>query len=435
MANIKIHIDKLGLIKDSDIEVSPLMIFSGDSGLGKSYIAMLIHYFYAVLSNKSPRFTEFFKTIGFDYSERVKQFKNEGEAFRFKRTQLEEWLAVDSLKYLRYLLNNEQLDGKISVKLPDAVPRDIIFNYKEELAGLVNKDEVYLLLSGPNLSYRAGNKRDDNLTDDIESPFSFLLGAELVNLIFGDFRNLTGTYSLPPSRGPVMTEGVIGKSGLYKEFIRQKESLEAAKESTRSSSKDILNIIRHILEGDVLRDSNGEYSYVTDDSKRMPLSAAAASIRELAPLALIAQKENIRTISVLFEEPEAHLHPQKQRDAADIIGAFVNTGSSMQITTHSDYFLRRLNELILLNDLKKNSQEQFNKYCKAEGINPIVTLDRNKISAYYLEKKGDFVSIQKENLDNGIPFKSFKKAIEQNLYTPSKIEDFFDNDEECNGTN
>jgi hypothetical protein len=32
---------------------------------------------------------------------------------------------------------------------------------------------------------------------------------------------------------------------------------------------------------------------------------------------------------------------------ADIVAAFVTAGASMQITTHSDYFLRRINELIL----------------------------------------------------------------------------------------
>ncbi len=37
MKAIKIHINRLGIIKDSDITITPMMIFSGESGLGKSY--------------------------------------------------------------------------------------------------------------------------------------------------------------------------------------------------------------------------------------------------------------------------------------------------------------------------------------------------------------------------------------------------------------
>lgn len=42
--NIRIHINKLGPIGDSEIELKPLMVFTGMSGLGKSYTAFLIYY-------------------------------------------------------------------------------------------------------------------------------------------------------------------------------------------------------------------------------------------------------------------------------------------------------------------------------------------------------------------------------------------------------
>ena len=68
------------------------------------------------------------------------------------------------------------------------------------------------------------------------------------------------------------------------------------------------------------------------------------------------ERTDISKVAMLIEEPEAHLHPIKQRMIADIISFFVNAGTYMQITTHSDYFLRRLNELI---NLKKISQRSM----------------------------------------------------------------------------
>ena len=41
MERITITIHRLGAIKDSVIEMKPIMVFSGESGLGKSYVAML----------------------------------------------------------------------------------------------------------------------------------------------------------------------------------------------------------------------------------------------------------------------------------------------------------------------------------------------------------------------------------------------------------
>ena len=42
MKCIKVRIDQLGRIRDSEILVSPLMVFSGESGLGKSYTCSMV---------------------------------------------------------------------------------------------------------------------------------------------------------------------------------------------------------------------------------------------------------------------------------------------------------------------------------------------------------------------------------------------------------
>ncbi len=47
----KIYINELGRIRDAIIDVKPMMVFTGDSGLGKSYTAFLIYHAFSVLAN------------------------------------------------------------------------------------------------------------------------------------------------------------------------------------------------------------------------------------------------------------------------------------------------------------------------------------------------------------------------------------------------
>ena len=58
---ITIHIGHLGPVRDSDIILKPFMVFTGESGTGKSYTALLVHYVYKVLCTFEC--SNFFKSL------------------------------------------------------------------------------------------------------------------------------------------------------------------------------------------------------------------------------------------------------------------------------------------------------------------------------------------------------------------------------------
>ena len=87
MKCIKVRIDHLGRIRDSEILVSPLMVFSGESGLGKSYLALLCHYFFELLINTS-RLNHFFVDNNIDFNVLSKDFKDVGTALEIKKQVL-----------------------------------------------------------------------------------------------------------------------------------------------------------------------------------------------------------------------------------------------------------------------------------------------------------------------------------------------------------
>jgi predicted ATPase len=417
MECIKLHINHLGRVVDSDIELSRMVIFSGESSLGKSYMAMLCHYFYEILLN-TTRLARFFedKNIKYDRAE----LKNSGIACVIRKTDLQEWMAKDVLSYLEYLLGY-QINGDLNVLLPPTIFDSIEINYEEQLTGLVEELETYVLLSTENLSYKV---KDNDSFD--ESPFSVLLRYELIARIFGDFRRLRATFILPPSRGPLLTEQITPLTGLYMEFKNKFEGLKNPSMAQSVNSKALVSQVCRVLEGEVIR-KDSMYIY-SSSGIEMPISAAASSIRELAPLEIIAEKTDVKTDAILMEEPEAHLHPEKQRGVADILARMFVEGAFLQITTHSDYFLSRLNELILLGKLKQRaSKDTFEKACTIAHADDTMVLDSSVIRTYLLERTDNGRSkVILKDLENGVSFASFRKAVEDNLEIGSKLEELLE---------
>ena len=410
MKCIKVRIDQLGRIRDSEILVSPLMVFSGESGLGKSYLALLCHYFFELLINTS-RLNHFFVDNNIDFNILSKDFKDVGTALEIKKQDLEAWMAKDAILYLRYMLGYDGISGQIEITLPESVPDTMAFTYKNELTGLVDKEEIYTILSLGNLRFRIQEK-----TQFDESPFAFLLRFVLIDYIFGNYQKLDSTFVLPPSRGPILTEQIIPTTGMYSEFLNDMAGLNRIKPRPDTASEIVLKLFRTILEGEVNKEET-TYIYTTNDAS-MPVSAAAASIREIAPLQILAKKQDVSRCAILVEEPEAHLHPLKQRMMADIIGALSHNGAIMQITTHSDYFLRRLNELIMFAKAKKTTDDPDKLRTLSEKVNIVedMSIDESIIGAYLLRKQADNTSIAvKQDISNGIPFAAFRDAILDNM--------------------
>lgn len=410
MKCIKVRIDQLGRIRDSEILVSPLMVFSGESGLGKSYLALLCHYFFELLINTS-RLNHFFVDNNIDFNILSKDFKDVGTALELKKQDLEAWMAKDAILYLRYMLGYDGISGQIEITLPESVPDTMAFTYKNELTGLVDKEEIYTILSLGNLRFRIQEK-----TQFDESPFAFLLRFVLIDYIFGNYQMLDSTFVLPPSRGPILTEQIIPTTGMYSEFLSDMAGLNRIKPRPDTASEIVLKLFRTILEGEVDKEET-TYIYTTNDAS-MPVSAAAASIREIAPLQILAKKQDVSRCAILVEEPEAHLHPLKQRMMADIIGALSHNGAIMQITTHSDYFLRRLNELIMFAKAKKTTDDPDKLRTLSEKVNIVedMSIDESIIGAYLLRKQADNTSIAvKQDISNGIPFAAFRDAILDNM--------------------
>lgn len=112
-----------------------------------------------------------------------------------------------------------------------------------------------------------------------------------------------------------------------------------------SDVKTAYELIREILRGDYVNDSDGEKLYYKNNEyvKLMYASSGQQEVLWILLLIFIKILEQKKVFLVL-EEPEAHLFPSAQKSIVDLIALLVNsTESSVLITTHSPYILTSMN--------------------------------------------------------------------------------------------
>ena len=117
MKPVIFHINKLGAVIDSQIELKPLMIFSGESGLGKSYVAFLVHYLYMLLLS-SYRLSVFFNEKNVDFKNVFERKKSGDVLLSIPSEELFSWINKDAVNYIGYLIGHENIVGDIKIDFP-----------------------------------------------------------------------------------------------------------------------------------------------------------------------------------------------------------------------------------------------------------------------------------------------------------------------------
>lgn len=85
---------------------------------------------------------------------------------------------------------------------------------------------------------------------------------------------------------------------------------------------------------------------------------------------------------LMVDEPELNLHPENQRRVARLFACLVNLGIKVFITTHSDYIIKELNTLIMLN----HDQPHLKQIAEREGYKHEELIAAEKLKVYIAEK-------------------------------------------------
>jgi len=109
--------------------------------------------------------------------------------------------------------------------------------------------------------------------------------------------------------------------------------------------------------------------------------------------------------TLIIDEPELNLHPENQRKIAIILVMIANRGIKVIVSTHSDYFVREINNLIVLKDEFRSKKEIMQKY----GYNENMLISDKKVSAYLFENNS--IKLMEIDHKEGIIAKTFDDVI------------------------
>ena len=115
----------------------------------------------------------------------------------------------------------------------------------------------------------------------------------------------------------------------------------------------------------------GQYPevYFEDDTGKYQMHQASSTVSEIAPLVLFLKYRVQPGDLLIIEEPESHLDATNQTNMARALARLVNAGVKVLVTTHSDFFVKQINNLIQLTGIS-HQQRTAMKYKKQDVVDP-----------------------------------------------------------------
>lgn len=167
------------------------------------------------------------------------------------------------------------------------------------------------------------------------------------------------------------------------EFTRQLEEFAKKESFIAKDHPAILNDFTDIIGGDYLVTKNDELYYVPKGKKiKLTMDESSSAVRSLLDIGFYLRHVATPGDLLMVDEPELNLHPENQRRVARLFARLVNIGIKVFITTHSDYIIKELNTLIMLNQ----RGERLEALAKREHYGESEFLDPKKVRVYIAEE-------------------------------------------------
>jgi len=344
---LKVHIavENFGPIEKAEIDLRPLTVFVGESNTGKTSLAALIYALH-------PNFEGSAKWIQPQDEPNLKL----GKVFS---DLLKECFNLKSVSELKRYTDNLSDKLRISLKVYDdsksALEMDWTFDSKP--AGSAEIRAV----SNENLEIKESEILFDRKTQKILAVHYIPAARRGIMLTYETFANLlvADKFTFSFDR--------IGISKWISDFLEQIIHYD----EDMTSSDEMLNIAKalenEVIHGKIVVNRTAEAAYPEifyqpqNTKEKLQISHTSSMVSELAPLVLYLRGVVKPGDTLIIEEPESHLHPRAQTQIAITLARLVHAGVRVIITTHSDWLLEQIGNLVREGEvmkLEKSNTEQ-----------------------------------------------------------------------------
>lgn len=404
----RLEVADFGPIASASVALRPLTVFVGPSNTGKSYLAILLYALHRGLVRALG-------TARRPHTRFLWGPPSRSAVPALVRSGLDSWISAGDPRLPlpedveRAVRSNANQDGKRVVPVFDEVSRCFGVDDLELLVrrnGKRKSAEVRLLAPWPGsasqMTLRLGRGRETPTVRVSESapipadeamtarglidPVSrsrlhqSLFSQLSLSLVRQGFRpSLRDAYYLPADRTGVMhshnvvvsnlvqNAAVAGirpgfgdtpiLSGVLADFLTRLIEIGRPQRVIRRTARYGDQLESRLLDGRVVVKTTPtgypSFTYQPENwtDEDLPLMRSSSMVSELAPVILFLRYRTRPGDVLIIEEPEAHLHPAKQAALARELVRVVRIGVRIVITTHSEWLMEQIGNLLQLSAL------------------------------------------------------------------------------------
>lgn len=441
---MKIKVKDFGPIKSADFELGDFSVITGFNNTGKTYISYAIYGFLKTWSsnitplslhkevdllndegaieidlkkyekkvlenfeNLSDKFSTHLHTI---FSANEDEFKKSEIRFSFNKKNInyDNGYNIEVNRKSNPIIKAKKdpkstflkvtlplLQEDILAKRKQRIPSKMM--YRDVLSELINKTILTEVLPEPFIitSERTGISIFQNELDINKNVlFEKIMQSDKEKFDFDPFDYLDDVvdrYSIP------IKDGIDRVRDIKNEFKKNSYISKEHPEILRKLEK---------ITGIGYKNIKGEYFLMYKDGRKkipLPMYLGSASSRALIDLYIFIKHSAKEDDLLIIDEPELNLHPSAQIHIARLLVALSNIGIKVLVTTHSDYIVKELNNLLML-DRDFKDKENFKKkfgYSKNEYL---------KSMNFYIAEKETLNSVEIDEF--GLTRTNFDKSID-----------------------
>lgn len=398
---IRIAVKNFGPVAEGEIDLRPLTVFVGPSNTGKTWFAVLIYALHRVLNGfpEFPPVLDYLLRLFGDFPNMLETIQNILDKIDSspKRLRISDLDESDRETIQSFLTDPKYLGEDLSGQLARCFGL-------ESIVGLIREPQarrrahVSLAIGGdsaPPWNFHMDVSRSKIATEGkiealdlerIEKNFEKIFSGKSFFDIIGNISEaakLPDAHYLPANRmGLMHSHRAVAVSliqqapragpapppfpGVTADFMQRLVQYEDPDHTPDARPPRSSTEIAKIAEG-LERDTLGgqiqvvrpfaggypEFVYRPSGWKTsLPLARASSMVSELAPVVLTV-RSGVRAGDTLFiDEPEAHLHPAAQAAMAAVLARLVRAGVRVVATTHSDWLLKEIGNLMREGELE-----------------------------------------------------------------------------------